>query len=146
MNYNNFNSDSFNGSSSYDVSVNTAFPLLMRKVYVWMALALVITGLTAYGVASSPGLVMAIASNRLLTYGLMFAELGLVIWLTAAINRISLPFATLLFITYSVLNGLVFSLIFLVYTMTSIANVFFITAGTFALMAFERLRILASES
>ncbi len=136
MNYNNFNSDSFNGSSSYDVSVNTAFPLLMRKVYVWMALALVITGLTAYGVASSPGLVMAIASNRLLTYGLMFAELGLVIWLTAAINRISLPFATLLFITYSVLNGLVFSLIFLVYTMTSIANVFFITAGTFALMAF----------
>lgn len=114
---------------------SVAFPLLMRKVYVWMTLALVITGFVAYGVASSPGIITALVSNKLLFWGLFIAELALVWTVSARINRLSLTTATLLFILYSALNGATLSMILLVYTMESIASVFFITAGTFAAMA-----------
>lgn len=114
---------------------SVAFPSLMRKVYVWMTLALVITGFVAYGVASSPGIITALVSNKLLFWGLFIAELALVWTVSARINRLSLTTATLLFILYSALNGATLSLILLVYTMQSIASVFFITAGTFAVMA-----------
>lgn len=112
-----------------------AFPKLMRKVYVWMTLALVITGFTAYGVSTSPAILQAIMTNRILFFGLMIAELALVVWVSAGINRLSLTSATLLFILYSVINGVTMSFIFLAYTRTSIASVFLITAGTFAVMA-----------
>lgn len=116
-------------------AISEAFPVLMRKVYVWMTLALVITGITAYGVASSPAILQAIYTNQLLFWGLIIAEFALVIGVTAAINRISLTTATLMFVLYSVLNGAMLSSIFLIYTASSIATVFFITAGTFAAMA-----------
>lgn len=116
-------------------SLSLAFPALMRKVYVWMTLALVLTGITAYGVASSPSLMMTIFQTPAIMWGLIIAELIIVIAISAAINRLSLTTATLLFVLYSVLNGATFSLIFAVYTMSSIANVFFITAGTFGVMA-----------
>lgn len=114
---------------------SVAFPALMRKVYVWMTLALVITGLTAFGVATSPGIITALLSNKLLFWGLFIAELALVWTVSARISRMSLATATMLFILYSVLNGATLSIIFLAYTMQSIASVFFITAGTFAVMA-----------
>ncbi|MBP3755705.1 MAG: Bax inhibitor-1/YccA family protein [Prevotella sp.] len=113
-----------------------AFPALMRKVYVWMALALAITGFTAYGVSTSPAILQVIVTNRLLFWGLIIGELGLVMWISAGINRLSLTTATLLFVLYSVINGATMSFIFLMYTMTSVTSVFFITAGTFAVMAF----------
>lgn len=112
-----------------------AFPSLMRKVYVWMTLALVLTGFTAYGVATSPGMMTALMTNRMLFIGLIVAEFALVWSISARINRMSLTTATLLFVLYSVLNGAMLSSIFVVYTMSSIASVFFITAGTFAVMA-----------
>ena len=93
--------------------MSAAFPALMRKVYVWMTLALVITGATAYGVATSPVIQMAIMTNKLLFWGLIIAEFGLVIGITAAINRLSLTTATLLFVLYSVINGATLSFIFL---------------------------------
>lgn len=116
-------------------SLSLAFPALMRKVYVWMTLALVLTGITAFGVASSPGLMMTIFQTPAIMWGLIITELIIVIAISAAINRLSLTTATLLFVLYSVLNGATLSLIFAVYTMSSIANVFFITAGTFGVMA-----------
>lgn len=116
--------------------VSNAFPVLMRKVYVWMTLALVITGFTAYGVATSPGILQAIYSNQILFWGMIIAEFALVIGVSAAINRLSLTTATLMFILYSVINGALMSYIFLAYTASSIATVFFITAGTFGAMAF----------
>jgi hypothetical protein len=112
-----------------------AFPALMRKVYVWMTLALVITGFTAYAVANSPGIMTAIITNPMLKWGLLIGEFALVWYVSARIDRLSLSTATLLFILYSVLNGATLSIIFLAYTMTSIASVFFITAGTFAAMS-----------
>lgn len=116
-------------------SLSLAFPALMRKVYVWMTLAMVITGITAYGVASSPGLMMTILTNKVLMWGLIIAEFALVFGVTAAINRLSLTTATLMFILYSIINGALLSVIFVAYTMDSIASVFFITAGTFAVMS-----------
>lgn len=116
--------------------VSLAFPALMRKVYVWMTLALVITGFTAFGIAENPGLVYTIVTNRLLFWGLVIGEFALVMAIYSAIGRLSATAATLLFVLYSIVNGATLSVIFLAYTMTSIASVFFITAGTFAVMAF----------
>ena len=116
--------------------VSLAFPALMRKVYVWMTLALVITGFTAFGIAENPGLVYTIVTSRLLFWGLVIGEFALVMAIYGAIGRLSATAATLLFVLYSIVNGATLSVIFLAYTMTSIASVFFITAGTFAVMAF----------
>lgn len=116
--------------------VSLAFPALMRKVYLWMTLALVITGFTAFGIASNPGIAYAIVTNRLLFWGLIIAEFGLVIGISGAINRLSVVTATLLFVLYSIVNGATLSVIFMAYTMSSIASVFFITAGLFGVMAF----------
>lgn len=119
-----------------EFSVEAAFPVLMRKVYIWMTLALVITGITAYEVPTTPSIIMTIASNSALMWGLIIAEFVLVFAISGAINRLSLTTATLLFVLYSVINGATLSFIFLLYTATSITSVFFITAGTFAVMAF----------
>ena len=73
--------------------------------------------------------------NRAAIWILLFAELGLVFYTTARINHLSLTTATTLFILYSAINGVTLSAIFLAYTLTSIASVFFITAGTFAATA-----------
>ena len=114
----------------------TTLPVLMRKVYTWMTLALVITGITAWVVAHSPAILQMIMTNKILFLGLLFGELILVWSVSAAINRLSLTTATLLFVLYSVLNGVTMSFIFLAYTYESVTNVFLITAGTFAAMAF----------
>lgn len=116
--------------------VSLAFPALMRKVYLWMTLALVVTGFTAFGIASNPGIAYAIVTNRLLFWGLIIAEFGLVIGISGAINKLSAVTATLLFVLYSIVNGATLSVIFMAYTMSSIASVFFITAGLFGVMAF----------
>nr|WP_260255068.1 Bax inhibitor-1/YccA family protein [Elizabethkingia meningoseptica] len=107
----------------------------MSKVYGWMSLALVVTGVIAYLVAGSETLISAIIANKLLFYGLIFAELGLVLWLSARIAKMSTTTAIAAFMGYAVLNGLTLSLIFLIYTFSSIALTFFVTAGTFAVMS-----------
>lgn len=116
--------------------VSLAFPALMRKVYLWMTLALVITGLTAYGIATTPGIAYTIVTNKMLFWGLLIGEFALVVAISGAINRLSAAVATLLFVVYSILNGATLSVIFMAFTMQSIASVFFITAGVFAVMAF----------
>ena len=118
--------------------VSAAFPALMRKVYLWMTLALVITGFTAYIVATSPALLNIVYSSQAVIWILFGVELALVIGITAAINKLSLPVATLLFVLYSVVNGVVFSSIFMQFSMSTISTVFFITAGTFGAMSVFR--------
>ena len=134
MNYNDYELKEYAGERQWDVSA--AFPVLMRKVYVWMTFALAITGFTAYGVANSPGILQALVTNQILFWGLIIAEFELVIGVSSAINKLSLTTATLMFVLYSIINGALLSFIFLAYTQSSIATVFFITAGTFAAMAF----------
>lgn len=133
MNYSDY--ELKNLTADQQLSMSAAFPVLMRKVYVWMTLALVITGFTSYGVATSPAILQAIYGNQLLFWGMIIAEFALVIGVSAAIHRLSLTTATLMFILYSVINGALLSYIFLAYTASSVATVFFITAGTFGAMA-----------
>jgi len=116
--------------------LTNVFSALMRKVYVWMTLALIITGVTAFGVANSPTLLATIVTSRGLMWGLIIAEFILVFAISGAINRLSLSTATLLFIIYSILNGAMLSSIFIIYEPMVISKVFFITAGTFGAMAF----------
>lgn len=108
---------------------------LFRSVYLWMTLALAITGFTAMYIAKSYTFLEMITQNSMMLWGLLIAEIGLVMYLTARIQRISFTTATLLFIAYSIVNGLTLSVLFMVYTMSSIATTFFITAGTFGTMA-----------
>ena len=117
------------------LEVSRAFPVLMQKVYLWMSLALVITGFTAYFVATSQTLLTMIFGNSLVMWGLIIAEFALVFTISGAINKLSLTTATLLFTLYSVLNGATLSVIFLAYTLSSIASVFFIRSATFGAMA-----------
>ena len=102
----------------------------INKVYGWMALALAITGFVALRVVDS-GFVETMAQNQILFFGVVLAELGLVVWLSGRINSMNANMAIGLFLLYSALNGLTFSILFLVYTSASIASTFFITAGTF---------------
>lgn len=118
-----------------EYALSAHFPALMRKVYTWMTMALVITGICAYGVASSPSILQMIYGNSITIWVLLLTELGIVFYTTARINKLSLSTATLLFVVFSALNGVTLSSIFIVYTLSSISKVFFITAGTFAAMA-----------
>lgn len=133
MNYNNPEFDRAMNSNGFGMALSV--PALMRKVYVWMTLALVITGFTSYGVATSPGILQMIFSNQIVFWGLIIAEFALVFGLSGAIHRLSITTATLMFVLYSVINGATLSCIFLLYTMSSIASVFFITAATFGVMS-----------
>ena len=127
----------YSRSYSYGNSINvaTAFPALMRKVYVWMTLALVVTALSAYYVATTPAALYAIFSSKFMFFGLLIADIVVVMAMTALINRMSFMVAALMMAAYSVLNGVTMSFIFVVYEMASIATTFFVTAGTFAAMA-----------
>jgi len=123
------------GAQATPVVNDSVFAVLMRKVYVWMALALAVTGLTAYGIASSDRLVEMVFSSQAVFWVCAIIELGLVIWLSAAINKLSFSTAAIMFVVYSFVNGITMSFIFLAYTMSSIALTFFVSAGAFAGMA-----------
>lgn len=107
----------------------------MTKTYAWMSAALVLTGFVAYFVAGSPELIEAIIVNRFMFYGIIISELALVWYLTANIHKMTVNGALTMFLVYAGLNGATFSVIFLVYTASSIATTFFVTAGTFAVMS-----------
>ena len=103
----------------------------IRSVYNWMAAGLALTGVVALYVASSESLIRMIFSNQLLFFGLIIGELALVFFLSARIQKIQASTATGLFLLYSALNGLTLSFVFLAYTQSSVASVFFICAATF---------------
>lgn len=107
----------------------------MSRVYGWMCLALVVTALVAAYTASSPDLIRLIFGNKLVFWGLILGELGLVVWLSAAVQRMSATTATMAFLGYAALNGLTMAAIFLLYTASSIGSTFLITAGTFGVMS-----------
>ena len=108
---------------------------ILRNVYMWMTLGLAITGVVAMYVAGNPQLVRAIVMNRALFFGLIIAQLGLVFFLSARVQTMSPAAATIAFAAYSVLNGMTLSVIFLAYTAASVAQAFFVAAGTFAVLS-----------
>lgn len=115
--------------------INVAQANFMAKVYAWMAGALCVTGIIAFVVANTPELVLAIVGNKLMFYGLIICEIILVVYLSSAIHKISVPNAIAMFLLYAAINGATLSIIFLAYTLESIATTFFITATTFGAMS-----------
>lgn len=106
-----------------------------RFVYAWMGAGLAITALLSVMTVSSPALMQAVFGNRMVFYALIFGELGLVVVLSAAINRLNAAMAVFLFVAYSALNGVTLSVIFMAYTSESIASTFLVTAATFGAMS-----------
>ncbi|MBP7374789.1 MAG: Bax inhibitor-1 family protein, partial [Prevotella sp.] len=116
---------------------SAAFPALMRKVYLWMTFALAISGMVAYGVATSPNLLRVIYTNKLMFWGIMIAELVLVWKISNSVwkpNR-SLASTTLMFTIFAALNGATLSYIFVAFAPAAIIKTFFVTAGTFGVTA-----------
>ena len=107
----------------------------MSKVYGWMFLGLTITAVVAFLTANSEAALSIILGNRLVFFGLIIAQLFLVGFLSMRISKMSATTAGLVFLGYSALNGLVFSVILLAYSTGSLVSVFGITAGTFAIMS-----------
>jgi FtsH-binding integral membrane protein len=103
--------------------------------YRWMTVGLALTGLVALGVADSPAAMNFFVGNRILFYALLFGQLGLVFALSALAPRVSTAVAALMFFGYAALTGVTFSTLFVVYTSSSIAATFFVTAGSFAALS-----------
>ena len=125
----------------------------MLRIYNYMLAGLVVTGLTSYGTflaavtdnpaqaaAKLPGGIMLTSLGVTLFTGplmwvLLFASLGLVMFLSFRINKMSVGAAQASFLGYAALVGVTFASLFVVYTYASIAQVFFITAATFGAMS-----------
>ncbi|MBB2145824.1 BAX inhibitor (BI)-1/YccA family protein [Pedobacter sp. LMG 31464] len=108
------------------------------NVFLWMFVALAISTVAAYFLASTPSLLQYLVGESGFTifgYIAIFAPLGLVILMGAAMNRLSFPALVGIFILYSILTGVMLSFILLIYTLSSIAICFAAAASIFAVMA-----------
>ena len=114
------------------VEVVNAF---MRGVYGWMCLGLLLTAAASAFTVSSPAMMQAIFGNQILFFGLIIVEFGLVLGISAAINRLSAGTASGLFLLYSALNGVTLAAIVAVYAKAVIINAFLVTGGMFGAMS-----------
>ncbi len=108
---------------------------LFKSLYMQMAAALTVTGLTAYFLSQSEAFWNMLATNPSLMWIIIIAQLGLVILLSARVMHMSMGAATTTFILYSVLTGVTLSSIFMIYNIGTVATAFFVTAGTFFVMS-----------
>lgn len=114
------------------VRVTTTF---LTKVFNWMAVGLAITAGLAFAVANSPAIQQLIFGNKLIFYALIFGELGMVLYLSVRIEKMTATMATALFLSYSALNGVTMAAVLLMYTAASVAITFAVAGGMFAAMA-----------
>jgi hypothetical protein len=129
----------FGGSRPYGLQYEPATDTgivsrFFNAVYGWMAAGLALTAVVAWYVGSNPAMVVQLGRGTFLM--LMLVELGLVFAISAAINRISAPVATVLFLLYAALNGITLAGLVLIYTHAAIAGAFVVTAGMFGAMSF----------
>ena len=120
---------------SNTMSSTRAFSILMRNVYTWMTLALGITAFTALYMTKNLALMQTLVGSSFGVWGIIIAQLAVVMILSARIQKMSFTTAGLLFALYSILTGVTLSSVFMVFTASSIASTFFITAGTFGAMS-----------
>ena len=113
---------------------SSVFAVLMRNVYTWMACGLAMTALTSMIVGRNENWVYTLATSGMY-WGFAIAEIVLVLFLSARIHKLSFATAGLMFAAYAILNGVTMSIIMLLYTAESIAQAFFVTAGTFGAMS-----------
>lgn len=106
----------------------------LTRTFLWMSLGLVITAVVAAVTANSETLLRLIYGNPWVMWGLLIAQFAVVITLTVAVNKLAPMIATLIFFGYAALTGLTFSSILLVYTASSVASTFVVTAGMFGVL------------
>lgn len=107
---------------------------VMKRVYLKMFLAMIVTALTSFVCVNVPAVLYTLVANSGLYFGLLIAEVILVFVLAGALHKISSPVATILFYVYSILNGVVLSAILYAYTSASVLSTFVITAAVFGTM------------
>ena len=124
-----------NASAAQAASIDVGLRAYMLGVYNHMTTALALTGFAAFAtkwaVLSVPGVGQLLFGSPL-AYVIMFAPIGMVLWLSVRINKMSAPKARNLFYAYAAIMGISLSTILLAYTGSSVARAFFITAGAFA--------------
>lgn len=116
-------------------AANERVATFLRGVYGWMFVGLLVTAAVAFYVASQPALVQTLASNRILFFGLIIAQLALVVFLSARVDRLTPAWAGGIFLFYAALNGVTLSLILLIYTGASLATAFGVSATMFGALA-----------
>ncbi|MDR1747567.1 MAG: Bax inhibitor-1/YccA family protein [Spirochaetaceae bacterium] len=104
-------------------------------VYCWMTAALVVTGAAALIASASPAFMRLILTNNFMFFGLIIAEVALVLWLSAGIRKMNAVTAVAVFFLYALVNGLTLSVIFFAFTRASIALAFFLSAAIFGGMS-----------
>ena len=137
---NSYNFNNYNAGSFMPDSLDAKVSAVMKGVYFKMFLGLLVTGAVAWlmagPVAAAYGInfPMFLAQNSLVYWGLMILEIGLVLWISAGLRRMSSGMATSLFYLFAVVNGLTLSLIFVAYSLPAIFKTFLITSGVFGAM------------
>lgn len=127
--------ENFNVNAYNTPTLDNQVSQVMKRVYVKMFLALLVTSFTAWIIGTSSTFIYYMATHSWVYWGLMLLELGMVIAISAALNKMSSAMATMLFYLFAVVNGAVFSIILSVYTTDSIFKTFLITAGVFGAMS-----------
>jgi uncharacterized protein len=126
-------------AATYDMGLRA----YMLRIYNYMASGLALTGILALFTANSPAMMALmytmqdgqIVGLSGLGWLIIFAPLGLVLWMSFGVHRMSARTAQAVFWIYAALMGMSLSSIFLTYTGESIARAFFVTAGTFGGMS-----------
>ncbi len=108
----------------------------MNKVYTWMAMGLVLSALSAYYMVSNQSLMMGLLEHKFVFYGLLFAQVGIVLWLSFKAQSLSVTATRGLFLFYTLLTGITFSVILIAFTAQSVVNTFVVTAASFAGLSF----------
>ncbi len=109
--------------------------VFLKKVYLWMASALVLTGAVAYLVASSEKLMMTFLGNPVLLIALVIAELAFVIILSGRVEKLSQGAAFGLFYGYSAINGIMLSSVVYAYSGSNILPLAFGTTAVVFIIA-----------
>ena len=128
--------DRYPRNDSIVQQASTSLQTYMAQVYGWMTCGLLLTAFVSWFAARTPAVMELVFANRITFFGLIIAQLALVFVLSGMVQRMSGAVATALFMLYSALTGLTMASIFLVYTYSSIASTFFVTAGMFGAMSF----------
>ncbi|NTE02191.1 Bax inhibitor-1/YccA family protein [Agrobacterium tumefaciens] len=127
----------YQGNSVF-VQENSVSKKFFASVFLWMFVALLVSSVSAFVLANSPGILSYLVAEKgftVLGYIAIFAPLGLVMLMGAAMQRLSFPALVGVFLLYSLLTGVMLGFILLIYTSTSIAICFVAAAIIFAVMA-----------
>lgn len=134
--YNYFENGMQNNSVLNEEQIEDIQIAFLNKVFGYMSFALILTAVVAFIVAHTPTLLYSLYRNPFLIYGLFGCELLLVGFLSRRVYKMNPATALMMFIVYSIINGMTLSYVFVVYTGNSVSSAFFITAITFLTMSF----------